>query len=422
MGSRFLILGLMLAGTSGVARAVTPNCTDVGTPTAGAHLVWIQAADTQVPSLKALGAKLVAQATPITIIYTPNGSCTNLPLVYNNSDFTSNAAGGGTFYIPPGYDGTSTPPTCIAPAVGSGQKSDLGISIVFPDKTDCPSLPAKPSTVGVTQGPVQAMVFAVPGGVGMNNGSTQTAITAEEAYLVAGLGPTKAMVAPWSDPSYFFGRPATKGTQISIGANIGVASAKWQLMPDAAHAIDQSSTVLSSIANQTTMGNAEKTLGILGVEIYDPARSMVHSLAFRAFKQLKSYWADSTPTSFDKANVRDGHYPLWSYVQYVAPQAAGGGALNPDAQLIIDLLSGKQVTTNPPFEPLDIVIGAGLVPACAMKVQRSVEGGDMTPANIAEPCGCYVDFKTTGATTCTACTDDSTCGAGKCRHGYCEAR
>jgi hypothetical protein len=46
----------------------------------------------------------------------------------------------------------------------------------------------------------------------------------------------------------------------------------------------------------------------------------------------------------------------------------------------------------------------------------------MTPASIAEPCGCYFDFKTTGASTCAACTDDSTCGAGKCRHGYCEAK
>jgi hypothetical protein len=420
MSARIGLLLLVVGATSGVARAQTPACTDAAV---GTSKVWIQAADTQVPVLRALGAKLKAQTTtPITIIYTPNGSCSNLPLIYNNTDFTSNAAGGGTFYIPDGYDGTSIPPTCTAPTVGSGQKADLGISIVFPDKTDCPSLPAKPATVGVTQGPVQAMVFAVPGGVSTNMGSTQTTITAEEGYLVAGLGPMKAMVAPWSDPTYFYGRTATKGTQISIGANIGVASAKWQLLADAQHQIDQSTNVLSSIANQATTGNAEKTLGILGVEIYDGARATVHALAFRAFKQNKSYWPDSTPTTFDKRNVRDGHYPLWSYVQYAAPQATGGGALNAGAQLIIDMLSGKLVTTAPAFEPLDVVISNGLVPACAMKVQRSVEGGDMTPVSVAEPCGCYFEFKATGATTCTACTDSSTCGTGMCRHGYCEAK
>jgi hypothetical protein len=413
-----IVVGL-LAAAGGVAHAqqVCEDDTNVGP-----NRVYIQAADTQVPVLKALGAKLRAQNTPITIVYTPNGSCTNLPLIYNNTDFTSNAAGGGTFYLPAGFDGTSTPPNCTPPAVGSGKKPDLGISIVFPDKTDCPSLPTKPSTVAVTQGPVQAMVFAVPGGVGTNMGSTQSTITAEEAYLVAGLGPTKAMVAPWSDPTYFYGRPVTKGTQISIGANIGVAAAKWQLITDTSHQIDQSSNVLAAIANQTATGNAEKTLGILGVEIYDGARGMVHALAFRAYHQLKSYWPDSTPSAFDKQNVRDGHYPLWSYVQYAAPQAAGGGALNPNAQTIIDLLVGNAVTTTPAFEPLDQVIGAGLVPACAMKVKRSVEGGDLSLATIAEPCGCYFDKKATGNTTCTACTDNSTCGTGMCRHGYCEAK
>jgi hypothetical protein len=278
----------------------------------------------------------------------------------------------------------------------------------------------------VTRGPVQAMVFAVPGGVGTNLGSTQTTITAEEAYLVAGLGPLKAMVSPWSDPQYFYGRVASKGTQISIGANIGVAASKWQLLADAMHQIDQSSAVATAIAAQASTGNAEKTLGILGAEVYDPARAMVHALAFRAFKQLKSYWPDSSPTLFDKKNVRDGHYPLWSYVEYIAPQAGGGGALNAGAQTIIDMLAGNSVTTNPAFEPLDLIVSAGLVPACAMKVQRSSEGGDLSPlapATVAQPCGCYYDSKVPmGATACTACTDNGPCGAGQCRHGFCEAQ
>ncbi|MGZ3406124.1 MAG: hypothetical protein ACXVAN_06735 [Polyangia bacterium] len=421
-GPRLLSTLLVLAGAGGVARAQTPMCED--DVAVGPNRVYVQAADTQVPVLKALGVKLRAQSTPITIVYTPNGSCSNISFLYGNSDFTSNATGGGTFFIPSStFDPKTTPPTCTPPAVGMGKKADLGISIVFPDNVDCPTAPAKPSTVAVTRGPVQAMVFAVPGGVGTNMGSTQTTITAEEAYLVAGLGPLKAMVSPWNDPQYFYGRVATKGTQISIGANIGVAASKWQLIADAAHQIDQSGVVATSIAAQTATGNADKTLGILGVEVYDPARAMVHALAFRAFKQLKSYWPDSSPTTFDKKNVRDGHYPLWSYVEYLAPQAAGGGALNPAAQTIIDMLAGNAVTTNPPFEPLDLVVTAGLVPACAMKVQRSAEGGDLSNASTAQPCGCYYDARVpSGTTTCTACTDNSPCGSGMCRHGYCEAR
>jgi hypothetical protein len=411
-----------LACASGVARAQTPMCED--DVAVGPNRVYIQAADTQVPVLKALGVLLRAQATPITIVYTPNGSCSNITFLYNNSDFTPNAAGGGTFFIPSStFDPKTTPPTCTPPVAGSGKKPDLGISIVFPDNVDCPTAPAKPTMLAVTRGPVQAMVFAVPGGVGTNMGSTQTTITAEEAYLVAGLGPLKAMVSPWSDPQYFYGRVASKGTQISIGANIGVAASKWQLIADANHQIDQSGAVATAIAAQTATGNAEKTLGILGVEVYDPARAMVHSLAYRAFKQLKSYWPDSKPTAFDKQNVRDGHYPLWSYVEYIAPQAGGGGALNPAAQTIIDLLVGNAVTTNPAFEPLDTVIASGLVPACAMKVQRSLEGGDLSTVSAAQPCGCYYDAKVpSGATSCTVCTDNTPCGGGMCRHGYCEAK
>ena len=409
-----------LLATVGVARAQTPMCED--DVNVGPNRVYIQAADTQVPILKALGVKLRGQATPITIIYTPNGSCSNISYINGNSDFTPNATGGGTFYIPSAtFDPKTTPPTCTPPA--SGKKPDFGMSIVFPDAVDCPMAPAKPANVAITPGPVQAMVFGVPGGVGTGQGSTQTTITAEEAYLVAGLGPLNAMVAPWNDPAYFYGRPASKGTQISIGGNIGVPASKWQLQADPQHQIDQSSAMATTIAAQTTTGNAEKTIGILGAEVYDPARAQVHSLAFRAFKQIHSYWADSSPTTFDKRNVRDGHYPLWSYVQYLAPQAATGGALNPSAQLIIDMLSGKTVTTNPAFEPLDFVINAGLVPACAMKVTRSSEGGDLSPLTPAEPCGCYYESKVpNGSTTCTACTDDTVCGGGKCRHGYCEAQ
>ncbi|MBS2022957.1 MAG: hypothetical protein JST92_11135, partial [Deltaproteobacteria bacterium] len=74
------------------------------------------------------------------------------------------------------------------------------------------------------------------------------------------------------------------------------------------------------------------------------------------------------------------------------------------------------------FNPLDLVIGRGLVPDCAMRVTRSVEGGPLSLYAPAEPCGCYYDFKTSGATGCTACSSGSPCASGTCRYGYCEAR
>jgi hypothetical protein len=421
IGRTRLAVALAIAmGIASSARAQTPNCED--DVNVGPNRVYILAADTQVPVLKALGKALRAQTTPITIIYSPNGSCSNLTYV-NNDTFTANAKAGGTFFIPAdvNFDPKTSPvPSCTPSAT---QKPDLAISIVFPDATNCPMAPTMPATVKVTEGPVQAMVFAAPGGVGTTMGSTQKTITAEEAYLVMGLGAMMSMTPPWDDPEVIYGRPASKGTQISIGANIGVPASKWKLLMDAMHMVDQSSMVAALIGSHLTDGNAEKTVGILGAEIYDQTtnRANLHSLAFRAFEQTRSYWPDSTPTTFDKQNVRDGHYPIWSYVHYMVPQA-GSVARNANAQKLVDLLVGNQVTLDPVFEPLEPVVGAGLVPACAMKVSRTAEGGPLSLYAPDEPCGCYYESKVTGSTACTACTDDSTCGAGKCRHGYCEAK
>ena len=68
--------------TAGAARAQTPMCED--DVAVGPNRVYIQAADTQVPVLKALGKKLRTQATPLTIIYSPNGSCSNINYVYTD--------------------------------------------------------------------------------------------------------------------------------------------------------------------------------------------------------------------------------------------------------------------------------------------------------------------------------------------------
>jgi hypothetical protein len=403
-----LLLAVLLPAAAHAQLAPCPS---------GPNVVAILAADTQVNVLKALGAKLAT--VPITIVYTPNGSCTNIANMYKGANGTWLTNGSASVV---NADGTST--VCDATGITT---PDLAISIVFPDNASCPTAPAKPATIGITQGPVQAFVWAAPGAVGGTTGSTQKSITAEEAYLVAGLGPTAAMVTPWTDPTFFIGRTATKGTQVSIGANIGVAAGVWKLTT--ANKIDQSNAVADAIANAT---DPEATLGILGVEIYDatttgttPNRSRLHSLSYRHFGQYKSYWPDSSPSTFNKQNVRDGHYPLWSYVQYLAVQkpSPGVGAVKDATQTIIDLFTGK-TPAGIDFDPLPVMIGNFLVPACAMKVQRFVEGGPITPTTQTDPCSCFYEKNVSGgSTSCTACTDNSMCSGGTtCHHGYCEAQ
>jgi hypothetical protein len=438
-----IIAVALLAGGTARAQscpATPPLCNDTTAqcPLTGGGMaacitnpVYVNAADTQVPSLHKLGKLLQAQMvsgapSPTTIIYVPNGSCTNLANLYATPPKFTTGTAGGPFFVPPdpGFDVTQkTACACQLPTPNTIQP-DMAITIVFPDNVSCPTIPATPPT-GITAfvGPVQGMAFVVPFDSTTNVGSSQKAITMEEAYLVLGLGPTAAMVTPWSDPNYIYGRPVTKGTQISIGANIQVPAAKWKLLNDVNHMIDQSSTMATTIAGLTADPNAEKVLGILGTEIYDKNRSKIHALAFRAQKQLHAYWPDKTAASFDKQNVRDGHYTLWSYVQYLAPTTAGMAKAS--VQQIIDSLTGhltsltSGTTTS---DPIDVVISSGLVPACAMKVQRMSEGGDLSLYSAPEPCGCYFDFKATGSTTCTACSSSSPCATGTCRHGYCEAK
>jgi len=417
-------LGLLaLAGVAAaqVCPATPVSCTDASI----VNPVYVLSGDTQVPVLHRVGKLLRAQPSPTTIVYIPNGSCTNLTNLYTNK-FTA-GTGGGPYYIPadPTFDVTQKTacPCTLATAI----VPDVANSIVFPDAKSCPTTPVRPGTIGQFQGPVQAMVFAVPYDAITHAGSSQQAITAEEAYLVLGIGPTDAAVPPWSDPAFIFGRPASKGTQVSIGENIGVPAAKWRLLADAQHTIDQSSDLAAALAALANDPSAEKALGILGAEIYDKAanRSKMHALAFRAYQQKRAYWPDRTSTSFEKQNVRDGHYALWSYVQYLAPVDGSGVPTKPGVKLLIAAMLGEATglvaAASLPADSLDGVVKSGLVPNCAMKVQRSSEGGPLSKYDDPAPCGCYYDA-TVAAPGCTACDIATPCASGVCRRGFCEVR
>ena len=181
----------------------------------------------------------------------------------------------------------------------------LGIPIVFPESC---TTTTPPTTTKAYKGPVQSFVFVVP------TASTAHAISAAEAYLTFGFG-AAGMVSPWLDPMFYFVRPATKGTQVSLGAMIGVPAAKWKGQP-----IDQSTAVASMVAASSA---PDKTIGILGAEIYDSAsnRAALRSLSFQGTfpgaAQTSGYLPDTTATAFDKRNVRDGHYLGWSHVFYL---------------------------------------------------------------------------------------------------------
>jgi hypothetical protein len=261
------------------------------------------------------------------------------------------------------------------------------------------------------KGPVQSFVFVVP------KTSTAQAISAEEAYMVFGFGAAGG-VLPWVDEAFYFVRPATKGTQVSLGAIIGVPAAKWKGNP-----IDQSTNVASMVAASTA---PDKTIGILGTEIYDGAtnRAALRSLSFQAYNQGGGYFPDTTTAAFDKRNVRDGHYLGWSHVFYLTSVDATGAATDARAGRVIDIFTGAVTAASPPgLDPLTLVSAKGLVPLCAMTVERAAEGGPLSTSAPIDPCGCFYESSVgTAPTSCVACGATApACATGlTCRHGFCE--
>jgi hypothetical protein len=387
------------AGTDGMP---LPACSSLVNP------LYIMSGDTQVPVLQTLGKALRQSANPMTLVWFATGSCTIINAVYNGTPLTQVPS-----YIPadPNWDPTTgTVPTCALES--GGRNVDIGIPIVYPSAC---TTSAPPANLGAFEGPAQSMVFVVP------QSASPEAISSGQAKLVFGQG-AAGNVAPWTDPTFYFIRPPTKGTEVSLGALIGLPAAKWL-----GNQINASNDVATDVATSTA---PEETIGILGSEIYDSAtnRANLKALAFQAVGQTNGYLPDSTATAFDKRSLREGHYAAWSHVFYLtAVNSVDGGAaqaVNPNAELFIDILTNTPDPGIPAgLDPVALVAQKGLIPLCAMTVNRSVEGGDLSLFSPPDPCGCYYE-STVGQVpaSCIACTASAPCAAGTtCRHGYCEA-
>jgi len=148
----------------------------------------------------------------------------------------------------------------------------------------------------------------------------------------------------------------------------------------------------------------------------DVNRGNLRTLFLQSPGQIAGYLPDSTKNSFDKMNVRDGHYPLWGYEHFFT--AIGPGGVPSDAaKAFVTRISVSRLDQT----LLDNLISASLIPQCAMKVTRNSEVGDFSPQNGLQ-CGCYFDYKTTGKTDCTPCATASDCPANRnaCNYGFCE--
>ena len=385
------------------ALALLPQRAHAATCDGLTNVLYAQVGDTQNNLMKRLARALRDNTNkPITLAWITSGSCANIQAIYTR---VAIPAGTNMNYVPSvSEDSTWTPAsatlTCQVPA--GGVVPDIANSALFNSActTDQP-----PSTVNLSFGPVQAYVMAVP------EGSTQTAITFEEAYFVFGYG-MAGMIQPWDDEMAMFIRTVTKSTLLAWAANISVPADKWKGIRR-----DGSPMVVSDLQTAT---NPEKAIGILGAEVYDGLRDSLNILAFRAKGQYAAYYPDSTSTARDKQNVRDGHYTVWSPTIWM-DTTDGTNPVKPDTRYVIDLIGGRDVTPAASFNMIDIIAAVGLVPDCAMKVSRKFEGGPLSLYTPAQSCTCKYE-SIVSTSICATCDTNTPCASGVCRAGFCEVQ
>jgi hypothetical protein len=399
---------------SKAASAQQPPCRSLpDEPSAGdIPKIYIESGDTQEPLIKRLGRKLLDGPSPLRVIYRNRPTCSlrdDLFLKKQIVDVTEgNPPARRTIRYFPVAGGD--PVECLADATAQSDtpRFDLGIGATY--LSSC-SAQTQPADMAVKNGPVQAYGFVT------KKDSAQVAITAEEGYFAYGFPEAQGGAEPWIVQDLRFKRNDTASTTLTIGAAIRVPASKMQTRTGGA--FPTSEALITAVLAST---NAAATLGILGVELYDDRRATdLKLLAFKSFGQRYAYFPDSTSTSFDKANVRDGHYLPWSPTPYIFLSSDGATPSDAKVKRLFDLVSGTAVEAN--VNGLDEVAAVSLVPECAMKVTRAGDGAELALFDAPAPCGCYFEARVrSGSTACTACANDGPCGGGKCRFGYCEKK
>ncbi len=284
-----------------------------------------------------------------------------------------------------------------------GKTVDIGVSNLFSSVCDPAYNPG--DAVAGYLGPIVTFGFTVPAT------SRQQSISVEAAHLVFGLGgqnPLGAAASPWTAPQYYSVRNGGAGSTALAAELIRVPrTAFW--------GVDR----LSTDAIRDTLlyaSDVDKSIGILSIDYADKNRDNLRVLYLQAQGQLSGFLPDSTETSFNKQNVRDGHYPLWGYVHFYTANI--NGSPSPTAGAFVTRFSVPKLDRD----LVKAMIDASLVPQCAMRVARDSEMGPFVPNPYKFQCGCTFDYQTTGRTTCTTCTTANDCPADApaCNYGFCE--
>jgi ABC-type phosphate transport system substrate-binding protein len=413
--SRARILGItglctILTGLGGSAWAQTPDCSTLNTPD---KLIYMKGTTAVAPviSLFAAGLKRIG----VTLLYNDTGDGCGSTEAFA---FPTSVVTGRDVYTQ--YDETSpgsgkvVQSTCNATL---GQMPNLVINDVA--WRSCYAVysgqePSLPAGMAEFEGPVQGAVPIVA-----SSYTYYDDIMAEELqdlYVCAGNGHILTFV-----DIYDYG--TTSGLRELFARGIG--------LPNAGIFSTRLSSSVGAQQMPEQVGSSEspsQTIGYTSTEFYDISRNLVNGLKVRGPGQSLAYWPDSSMTSTDKINIREGRYMLQGALEFVAAVDAAGVPTDPLAKEVIDWVQGNPVDPSLvlPFDMNQIYAQSGVVPQCAMKVKKDndLDLPSFMPYQAAEPCNCSYQVMATGLTCipgCVPCTDGLTCGPGQiCSHGYCE--
>lgn len=370
----------------------------------GPNVIYMTGTSDFGPLLKQVTPLLAANTPPYRAVFMPGSSCGGADAIFDPAKtLIKDVPGSETKSSSYAYyfNDAGTQVNCSLDP--EGKVVDIGVSNLY--STVCNPIYAPSALIAGYLGPIVTFGFTVPAA------SAQNSISVEAAHIIFGLGgqnPVGLSASPWIDPAYYSIRNSGAGSTALAAELIHVPrTAFWGVDRLSTDAIRDS--LIASAA-------PDASIGILSIDYADKARGNLRVLFLQAEGQLSGYLPDSTATSLNKENVRDGHYPLWGYVHFYTaningtPSAAAGAFVTRFSVPKLDR------------ELVDAMIDASLVPQCAMKVARDAEMGGFIVNPYKFQCGCYFDFRTTSRASCKTCTNSNECPASTpaCNYGFCE--
>ncbi|MBU6162187.1 MAG: hypothetical protein KGO50_13800, partial [Myxococcales bacterium] len=347
--SRFLITALLgLSATGLVAGSAfaegEPACASLPNPVYGIG------GSAQKPTVGDFAAAFRNAAEELTIVYASPGACFAMSAFIDGTPITGTA----NFWNADGTEGVCTLPLTGVPA-------EFGIMGNTP--TTCPGVEGLPDGIGQFEGPVLGWNLIVP------TESTQQVISSEGLYFVYGFE-SQGQVAPWTDDAQIFSRNGTSAAGIAVARAAGLPVERLGGID-----VRNNGAMVTNLAGST---NQEAAIGFVSGDVADRSRADVRTLAYQHIGQSAGFWPDSTASTFDKINIRDGHYWLWTATYFYSPVDGSGNILSANAERFINYAIG----VTPPDDEIpafEILVEGSNIPRCAMHVTRAGDYTELLP-------------------------------------------